>query len=135
MTDIVITGNLTAAPDLKFGQSGKAWARFTVVANDRTFDKDQNKWVDKNPTFWRCVAFGKDAENLAESADKGTRVIVLGKVYEESYKAQDGTDKREMRVTAEEVGVSLKFGSVKAGGAAAKPQNAPSAEDPWGVPF
>lgn len=132
MTEIVLTGNLTGTPELKFAQSGKAWARFTVVTNERTFDKEQNKWVDKNPTFWRCVAFGKDAENVAESADKGTRLIVLGKVHEEAYKAQDGTDRREMRVTVEEVGVSLKFGPTKTGTAA---KAAPTSEsDPWGAP-
>jgi single-strand DNA-binding protein len=134
MTDITLIGNLTAAPEIKFAQSGKAWARFTIVTSDRVHDKEKNTWSDGEPTFWRCVAFGKTAENMADSLDKGARVVALGRVKEESYKAQDGTDRKEMRVTVDEIAVSLKFGPVKAGTPAARPQAAPS-DDPWGVPF
>jgi len=131
VTDITITGNLAGDPDLKFSQNGKAWARFTVVANDRVFDKNTNAWVDRDPTFWRCTAFGKTAENLAEGASKGTRIVVLGKVKSESYKDKEGNDVTEMRVTADEVAVSLKFGAPK-GAATGRPQAAP--DDPWGTP-
>lgn len=133
MTDITLVGNLTAAPEIKFAASGSAWARFTVVTSRRILDKEKNTWSDADPTFWRCVAFGKLAENLADSLEKGARVIALGRVHEEAYKAQDGTDRREMRVTVDEIAASLKFGPLKTGTPAARPQAAPS-DDPWGVP-
>lgn len=132
MTDITITGNLAGDPELKFSQNGKAWARFTVVANDRVFDKNTNAWVDRDPTYWRCVAFGKVAENLAESATKGTRLLVQGKVKEESYKDREGKDAKEMRVTVEEAALSLKFSAFKAGAGKAAAQAA--GDDPWGTP-
>jgi len=133
MTDITLVGNLTAAPEIKFAKSGNAWARFTVVTSDRVKDKETDKWEDKNPTFWRCVAFGKLAEHLADSLEKGARVIVLGKVHEESYKDKEGNERREMRVTVDEIAASLKFGALKPGTPAARPQAAP-ADDPWGPP-
>lgn len=134
-TDIKLVGNLTADPEIKFGQNGKAWARFTVVTNARVLNKETNKWEDRDPTFWDCVAFDKIAENLAESAAKGTRVIVLGTVKQESYDTREGEKRTVMRVNAQEIGVSLKFGPTKAGTPLARPQAQPTGGgDPWGAP-
>lgn len=132
-TEVKLVGNIAGDPELKFAQSGTAWIRFTVVTSARFFNKETQKWEDKDTTFWRCVAFGKLAEHMGDSVSKGDRVVVLGMAKEERYKGQDGSEQKETRVTADEVAVSLKFGPIKAGTPAARPQANP-VSDPWGTP-
>lgn len=70
MNVITLIGRLTRDPELKFGQSGKAYSRFSIAVK-RAFSKDE---VD----FINCVAFGKTAEVLGEYVKKGGQVGVTG---------------------------------------------------------
>lgn len=124
---ITLTGNLTGDPELKFSNSGKAWVRFSIVTNARVFDKDTQKWVEKDPTFWNCTAFGKTAENFVESASKGTRVVLIGTVKSEKFTGKDGMERTDMRVLADELAVSVKFTSTKPATAKQAPRS-----DGWG---
>ena len=57
MADVTFTGNLTAAPEMKFSNAGKAFANFTVAENYRK--KNQNgEWEDSGTAFWRVTVFG-----------------------------------------------------------------------------
>lgn len=126
---ITLIGNISQEPDLKFSQSGKAWVRFSVVTSARFFNKETQKWEEKDATFWNCAAFGKLAENIAESAVKGTRVVVTGNVKAEKYQGKDGLEKTDIRVIADEVALSVKFNAVKAAVTTPKP----AANDGWGM--
>ena len=75
---LTIIGNLTAAPELNFTPSGAAVANFTVASTPRTYNRDTNQWDDGEALFMRCAVWRDTAENVAESLDKGTRVIVSG---------------------------------------------------------
>ena len=74
-TIITVIGNLTDDPELKFTPSGAAVANFTVASTPRTFDKQTNEWKDGDALFLRCAAWRQLAENVAESLQKGQRVI------------------------------------------------------------
>ena len=77
MNVTVLVGRLTKDPEVKFGQTGKAYARFTLAVN-RPFSKDE---VD----FINCVAFGKTAELIAEYLRKGHKVGITGRLQMNKY--------------------------------------------------
>ncbi len=77
MNTIILTGRLTRDPELKFGQSGKAYSRFSLAV-DRPFSKDE---VD----FINCVAFGKTAELIGEYLRKGKKAGVTGRLQMNRY--------------------------------------------------
>ncbi|MEO6997209.1 MAG: single-stranded DNA-binding protein, partial [Terracoccus sp.] len=74
-TVITIIGNLTADPELRFTPSGAAVANFTVASTPRTFDRQSNEWKDSETLFMRCAVWRDAAENVAESLQRGMRVI------------------------------------------------------------
>lgn len=111
---ITIAGGLTRDPELRFTKDGKPVASFSVVTSRRFLDKSTNEWTDADTSFWDVSAFGKLAENICESCVKGTRVIVTGNVKQESYTTKDGDKRTAVRVTADDVAVSVKWKTVQA---------------------
>ena len=152
-TILEIVGNLTADPELKATPSGKMVVSFTVVSTPRSFDKQSNGWKDGDPLFMRCSAWGQLAENVAESLNKGVRVMVQGRLTQRSYETKQGEKRTVLELQADEVAACLKFARVKViraerggpgqsqgYGQQAQPQQASAqgADDPWstgGAPY
>lgn len=110
----IITGEfgLISDPEIKFANSGKSWAKVRGVAKDRV--KDSNgQWSDGDPTYLDIVCFGKEAENLVESAAKGDTIIISGKFQQKEWTGEDGVKKNSYRVVADTIGVSLKWTPAK----------------------
>jgi single-strand DNA-binding protein len=105
---VTMIGTLVADPEIKYTAAGAAVTNFTVACNDRRFDKERNEFVDGDATFLRCSIWRQAAENLANSARKGHRVMVTGELKQRSWE-QDGQKRTVLELAAEEVGVSLKF--------------------------
>ena len=110
---ITITGNLTADPELRFTPSGAPVANFTVAHTPRTFDKNRSEWQDGEPMFMSCSVWHDAAEHVAESLQKGMRVIVWGKLKSRSYEAKDGSRRTVFEIEVEEVGPSLRFATAR----------------------
>jgi single-strand DNA-binding protein len=133
--NVTLVGNLTADPELRFTPSGAAVCSFTVAVQPRKFDKNTNSWVDGQASFYRCSVWRQQAENVAESLTRGTRVVVHGTIGQRSYETQDGEKRTVFEVQAEEVAASVKFAMVavrrpeRQGGQQAQPS-----EDPWETP-
>lgn len=162
-TPITIVGNLVADPELRFTPSGAAVTNFTVASTPRTFDKQTNEWRDGDTLFMSCSVWRQPAENVAESLQKGTRVIVTGRLKSRSYETKANEKRTVIELEVEEVGPSLKYATAKvskterdsggdySGGGGfgggqqqrsggqqgndpwATPQNAPQ-NDPWATP-
>ena len=112
-TTLTIVGNTTAPAELRFTPSGAAVASFTVASTPRTFDKNRNEWVDGETLFMRCSVWREQAENVAESlADKGMRVVVVGRLKQRSYE-KDGEKRTVIELEADEVSPSLRYASAK----------------------
>lgn len=77
MNVTVLVGRLTKDPEVKFGQTGKAYARFTLAVN-RPFSKDEADFIS-------CVAFGKTAELIGEYLRKGHKAGVTGRLQMNRY--------------------------------------------------
>ena len=113
-TPVTLNGRIGKDPELRFGNSGKAVARFSVVTTRRVLDKNTNQWTDEDTTWWNCTAFGSLAENIAESLEKGAAVIVVGRAATESWVDKGTGEKRTaMKVIADEVAPSLRFATAK----------------------
>ena len=96
-TTITLVGNLTADPELRFTPSGAAVANFTVASTPRTFDRNTNEWRDGDAMFLNCAVWRQAAENVAESLQKGMRVIVQGRLKSRSYETREGEQAHRLR--------------------------------------
>lgn len=105
---VTISGNLTRDPELKYTESGKAIVRFGIAVNHRWFNKQSQEW-DEQGHFFDVVAWDVLAENVAESLEKGNRVIVSGRVDYRAWEADDGTKRSKVEIVASDVGPSLRW--------------------------
>ena len=112
-TIITVVGNLTDDPELRFTPSGAAVANFTVASTPRTFDKQTNEWEDGEAMFLRCSIWRQAAENVAESLQRGMRVVVHGRLKARSYETREGEKRTVFEIDVEEIGPSLKFATAK----------------------
>ena len=112
-TYITVVGNLTGDPELRFTPSGAAVANFTIASTPRTFDRQTNEWKDGDTLFLNCSVWRQAAENVAESLQKGMRVIAQGRLKARSYETREGEKRTVMELEVEEVGPSMKYASAK----------------------
>ena len=144
-TVITVVGNLTNDPELRFTPSGAAVASFTVASTPRTLDKATNEWKDGEALFLRCSIWRQAAENVAESLQRGARVIVQGRLKQRSFETKEGEKRTVIELDVDEVGPSLKYATAKVnkttrqggggggfgGGGGSNGGGAPSGDDPW----
>ena len=102
-TVITIIGNITGDPELRFTPSGAAVANFTVASTPRAFDRQSNEWKDGETLFMRCSVWRDAAENVAESLNRGTRVIVSGRLKSRSYETKEGEKRTVIEMEVDEV--------------------------------
>ena len=112
-TTITLVGNLTADPELRFTPSGAAVANFTVASTPRTFDRQTNEWRDGDAMFLNCAVWRQAAENVAESLQKGMRVIVQGRLKSRSYETREGERRTVFEVDVDEIGPALRYATAK----------------------
>ena len=143
-TIITVVGNLTADPELRFTPSGAAVANFTVASTPRVYDKQSNEWRDGEALFLRCSAWRQLAENVAESLQRGARVMVQGRLKQRQFETREGEKRTVVELDAEEVAPSLKYATAKVnraqrnngGGSSSSggfgSSSTAQAADPWG---
>ena len=91
-------GNLTKDPELRFTASGKAVDNLVIACSDRKFDKDTNTWADGNTVYITCTVWGKTAENVAESLQKGMQVIATGVLRQHEFEDKQGAQQRRLEL-------------------------------------
>jgi len=112
-TIITVVGNLVDDPDLRFTPSGAAVANFRIASTPRTFDRQTNEWKDGETLWLGCAVWRQAAENVAESLQKGMRVIVHGRLKSRSYETREGEKRTVFEIDVDEVGPSLKSATAK----------------------
>ena len=95
----VLVGRLTRDPDLRYTPNGKAVANFNIAVN-RPF-KDQNG--ENQADFINGVAWGKQAESLANYMKKGSQIGVDGRLQSRTYEGQDGKTVYVTEVVADSI--------------------------------
>jgi single-strand DNA-binding protein len=112
-TVITVVGNLVDDPELRFTPSGAAVAKFRVASTPRTFDRQTNEWKDGESLFLTCSVWRQAAENVAESLQRGMRVIVQGRLKQRSYETNTGEKRTVYELDVDEVGASLRSATAK----------------------
>ena len=112
-TTITIIGNLVDDPDLRFTPSGAAVANFRIASTPRTFDRQSNEWKDGETLFMSCAVWRQAAENVAESLQRGMRVIVTGRLKSRSFETREGEKRTVFEIDVDEVGPSLRSATAK----------------------
>ena len=109
MNKLIIIGNITRDPELRYTPQQVAVSTFTVAVNGRSEDDAQ---------FFRVTAWRQLGENCAKYLAKGRKVAVSGPVSARTYQANDGSTRVSLEVTAQDV----EFLSPRADGQAAPQQ-------------
>jgi single-strand DNA-binding protein len=112
-TTITVIGNLTDDPELRFTPSGAAVAKFRVASTPRFMDKQTNEWKDGEPLFLSCTVWRQAAEHVAESLQRGARVIVSGRLKQRSYETREGEKRTVIELEVDEIGPSLRYATAK----------------------
>jgi single-strand DNA-binding protein len=112
-TVITVVGNLVDDPELRFTPSGAAVANFRIASTPRTFDRQTNEWKDGDALFLSCSVWRQAAENVAESLQRGMRVVVQGRLKSRQYETREGEKRTVFEIDVEEVGPSLKYATAK----------------------
>jgi single-strand DNA-binding protein len=157
-TTITIVGNLVEDPNLRFTASGQAVASFRLASTPRFLDRTSNEWKDGEGLFLTVNVWRQMAENCAESLQKGSRVIVQGRLRQRSYETREGEKRTVYEIEADDVGPSLRnatarvnktsrggangggfsggspAGGASGGGSFGGGDPGPAAADPWSTP-
>ena len=112
-TVITVVGNLTNDPELRFTQSGAAVCSFRIASTPRTLDRQSGEWKDGEPLFLACNIWRDAAEHVAESLQRGARVIVQGRLRQRSYETREGEKRTVYELEVDEIGPSLKYATAK----------------------
>jgi single-strand DNA-binding protein len=102
MTEAAISfaGNLTDQPEVRYTEGGIARAMFWVAISGRR---------DQEASFFTVAVWRDQAEHAAESLSKGSRVVVVGRLQQRSWTAEDGSARSVVEIVAEELGASLRW--------------------------
>jgi single-strand DNA-binding protein len=133
---VVVVGNLTDDPELRFTPQGVAVANFRLAVSRRMKD-ESGQWKDGETSFFRISCWRQLAENVAESLTRGSRTMVAGRLRMRQWETQEGEKRSVVEIEADEVGPSLKWATAKvektsrAGGGGGGRDN--GASDEWGT--
>ena len=97
---VSFAGNLTDDPELRHNAAGIARAMFRVAVSARK---------DQEASFFTVIVWRNQAEHAAESLSKGSRVVVVGRLQQRAWTAEDGSARSTVEVVAEELGSSLRW--------------------------
>jgi single-strand DNA-binding protein len=98
-----LVGNLTDDPELKFSKAGNPWSSFKLAVTPYVPGEHPE------PVYYSVVCFGSLAENVCESTRKGSRVVVAGRLEDETWTGRDGVERTSQKIVADGIGPDLRF--------------------------
>jgi single-strand DNA-binding protein len=106
-SNVTVVGNLTRDPELRFTPSGAPVTTFGVAVNRRWQNRENQQW-EESTSFFNVTCWRDLAQNVGESLEKGSRVIVSGRLEQRSWETDDGR-RSVVEIIADEVGPSLRW--------------------------
>lgn len=106
---VILIGNLTKDPELRYTPQGTSVCNFRIAVNYRYKQGDE---VKKEVTFIDVVTFGKQADTCGQYLNKGSAVLVEGRLQERRWETEEGQSRSKFEVVAQ----SVRFLSKKQGG-------------------
>ena len=99
---VVITGNLTADPELRTLQSGTSVCKLRVACNTRRKDSASGDWVDK-PNYFDVTVWGSLGETVAKYTAKGRPVAIDGRLEWREWDTDNGAKRQAVEIIADSV--------------------------------
>lgn len=106
--NVTLVGNLVDDPELRFTPSGVAMAKLRLAVNRRWRDRQSGEWQE-DTSFFSGTVWREQAESVAESLQKGTRVIITGRLEQRSWETEQGDRRSVVEVSIDEIGPSLRW--------------------------
>jgi len=97
---VILIGNLTKDPELRYTPQGTSVCNFRIAVNHRYKQGDE---VKKEVTFLDVVTFGKQADTCAQYLNKGSAVLVEGRLQERRWETVEGQSRSKFEVIAQNV--------------------------------
>lgn len=98
---MVIAGRTTKDPEIKVTPSGTAVLSLSLAVND-TKKNAQGEW-EETADFFDCKVFGKRAESLAQYITKGSKLTINGRLHQNRWQAQDGTNRSSVSIIVQDI--------------------------------
>ena len=99
---VIITGNLTADPELRSLPSGTSVCKLRVACNTRRKDNSTGEWVDK-PNYFDVTVWGAQGENCARYLSKGRGAAIDGRLEWREWQDQQGNKRQSVEIVADSV--------------------------------
>ena len=109
---VTLVGNLTRDPELRYTPAGAATCQFGLAVNRRWQNRQTQEWEEAT-SFFDVTCWQQLAENVAESVQKGTRIVVTGRLDQRSWETQEGEKRSKVEVIADEIGPSLRWATAQ----------------------
>lgn len=109
---VVLVGNVTRDPELRFTPAGQATASFGLAVNRRWQNRQTQEWEEAT-SFFDVVCWREMAENVSETLTRGARVIVTGRLEQRSWETAEGDKRSKVEVVADELGPSLRWATAQ----------------------
>lgn len=109
---VTVVGNLTRDPELRYTPSGQTIATFGLAVNRRWQNRQTQEWEEQT-SFFDIKAWANLAENVAESIQRGTRVVVTGRLEQRSWETDNGDKRSKVEVVADDIAPSLRWATAQ----------------------
>lgn len=109
---VVLVGNVTRDPELRFTNTGQPTATFGLAVNRRWQNRQTQEWEEAT-SFFDIVCWREMAENVSESLARGARVIVSGRLEQRSWETPEGERRSRVEIIADELGPSLRWATAQ----------------------
>jgi len=109
---VTLVGNVTRDPELRYTPNGQTVASFGLAVNRRWQNRQTQEW-EEQVSFFDIKAWAGLAENVAESIQRGTRVIVTGRLEQRSWETDNNEKRSKVEVVADEIAPSLRWATAQ----------------------
>ena len=109
---VTLVGNITRDPELRFTATGQATASFGLAVNRRWQNRQTQEW-EEAVSFFDIVCWAGLAENVSESLQRGSRILVTGRLEQRSWETHEGETRSKIEVVADEIGPSLRWATAE----------------------
>ena len=109
---VTLVGNVTRDPELRYTPSGQAVATFGLAVNRRWQNRQTQDW-EEQVSFFDIKCWAQMAENVGESVQKGTRVLVSGRLEQRCWETDNGDKRSKVEVVADEIAPSLRWATAE----------------------
>lgn len=121
---VILVGNLTRDPDIRYTASGTPLVEVGLAVNDRRKNAS-GEWVDET-TFVDVTIWGRTAEVASEYLSKGSPILIEGRLKLDTWETADGQKRSKLRVVCERMQMLGKGGGAPAQRSRASDQQQPA---------